>query len=33
MAKPVKPLKTKDKTTIKGMALGGHGAMPRPSIP
>jgi anaerobic selenocysteine-containing dehydrogenase len=28
MAKPVKPLKTKDKTTIKGMALGGHGAMP-----
>jgi anaerobic selenocysteine-containing dehydrogenase len=28
MGKPVKPLKTKDKTTIKGMALGGHGAMP-----
>ena len=28
MAKPVKPLRTKDKTTIKGMALGGHGAMP-----
>lgn len=28
MAKPVRPLKTKDKTTIKGMALGGHGAMP-----
>ncbi|MGI5940422.1 MAG: molybdopterin-dependent oxidoreductase [Thermoleophilia bacterium] len=28
MARPVKPLKTKDKTTIKGMALGGHGAMP-----
>lgn len=28
MARPVKALKTKDKTTIKGMALGGHGAMP-----
>jgi anaerobic selenocysteine-containing dehydrogenase len=28
MTKPVKPIKTKDKTTIKGMALGGHGAMP-----
>jgi len=28
MAKPMKPLKTKDKTTVKGMALGGHGAMP-----
>jgi len=28
MARPIKSLKTKDKTTIKGMALGGHGAMP-----